>query len=59
MVLGFLLNLNAVSENYQELPPPWHHDTVLHKAADGADNLQMWRVAANIFNNQWQTAKKG
>jgi len=41
------LNLKAVSENYQELSRPWHHDTVLHKAADVADSLQ------------WQTTKKG
>jgi len=53
------LNLNAVSENYQELSPPWHHDTVLNKAADGADNPKMWGKATNMFNNQWLTTKKG
>jgi len=31
----------------------------LHQAAVGWDSLQMWRVAANISNKQWQTAKKG
>jgi len=41
------LNLNAVSENYQEFLPPWHHDTVLHTAADVTNSLQ------------WQTDKKG
>jgi len=40
------LYLNAVSENYQELSSPWHHDTVLHMAADVADSLQ------------WQKTKK-
>jgi hypothetical protein len=28
----------------------------LHQPADGKDSLQVWRVAANIFNNHWQTA---
>jgi len=37
----------------------WQHDTALHQAVYGGDSLQMWRVDANIFNNQCQTAKKG
>jgi hypothetical protein len=27
--------------------------------ADGGDDLQIWRVAANILNKQSQTANKG
>jgi hypothetical protein len=57
--LSFLLNFNAASANHQELLHAWQHDTALHLAADGGDSLQMWRVAANIINKQWQTAKKG
>jgi hypothetical protein len=29
------------------------------QAADGGDGLQIWRVAANILNEQSRTAKKG
>jgi hypothetical protein len=29
------------------------------QVADGAEGLQIWRVAANILNNQSRTADKG
>jgi hypothetical protein len=29
------------------------------QVANGEDDLQMWRVAANIFNKQLQTADRG
>jgi len=29
------------------------------QVADGGDGLQVWRVAANILNKQWQIANKG
>jgi hypothetical protein len=57
--LSFLLNFIAASGNHQELSPTWQHGMALHQPADGGDSLQVWRVAANIFNNHWQTAKKG
>ena len=57
--LSFLLNFNAASENPQELSLPWQNDTALRQAADGGNGLQMWWVAANIINKQWQTAKNG
>jgi len=49
------MQLLKTIKNYHPLAI-WH---TLHQAADGADSLQMCRVAANIFNKQWQTAKKG
>jgi hypothetical protein len=36
-----------------------HHGMACPQAADGGDGLQIWRVAANIFNKQWRTAEKG
>ena len=56
--LNFLLNFKQflkTIKNYHLLAT-WH---TLQLAADGGDSLQMWRVAADIFNKQWQTAKKG
>jgi hypothetical protein len=53
------LNLNAVSENYQELSPSWQHDTVLHKARDGGHTLQMWGVAANILISSGRQLERG
>jgi hypothetical protein len=32
----------------------WHT-----QVADGGKGLQIWRVAANILNEQWRTAEKG
>jgi hypothetical protein len=32
---------------------------VCSQVADGADSLQIWRVAANILNKQLQTADGG
>jgi hypothetical protein len=29
------------------------------QVADGVERLQIWRIAANILNNQSQTADKG
>jgi hypothetical protein len=29
------------------------------KAADGGEDLQIWRVAVNILNKQFQTVNKG
>ena len=57
-VYMFPLEFHAASENHQELSPLaiWH---TFHQAAVGGYSLQMWWVAANIFNKQWQTAKKG
>jgi hypothetical protein len=37
---------------------PHHHGMVLLQVADGGDSLQIWRVAANIFNKQSLTADR-
>jgi hypothetical protein len=41
---------------------PWlscHHDTARPLVADGSDDLQIWRVVANICNKQqWTTEKE-
>jgi hypothetical protein len=36
-----------------------HHAMAHPLVADGENGLQIWRVAVNIFNKQWQTADKG
>jgi len=39
---------------------PYHHKMGGGpRIADGGDNLQIWRVAANILNKQSRTADKG
>jgi hypothetical protein len=38
---------------------PCHHSMARPQVADGGNTLQVWRVAANIFNNQSRTADKG
>jgi hypothetical protein len=36
-----------------------HHGMALPQVADEGDDLQIWRVAANILNKQqWRTAGK-
>jgi hypothetical protein len=37
---------------------PCHHGMARPQVADGGDALQVWRVAANILNNQSRTADK-
>jgi hypothetical protein len=36
-----------------------HHGMVRPRVADRGDGLQIWRVAANIFNKQSRTADRG
>jgi len=38
---------------------PCHQCTVHSRVADGEDDLQIWRVAANILNNQPRKADNG
>jgi hypothetical protein len=38
---------------------PCHHGMARPQVADGGNGLEMWRVAANIFNKQSRTADKG
>jgi hypothetical protein len=38
---------------------PCHHSMVRPQVADGGDGLQIWRVAANIWNKQLRTAEQG
>jgi hypothetical protein len=38
---------------------PCHHGMARPQVADGGDSLQLWKVAANILNNQSRTADKG
>jgi hypothetical protein len=38
---------------------PYHHGVARPQVADGGDALQVWRVAANIWNKQSRTADKG
>lgn len=38
---------------------PSHHGMVHPRIADGGDTLQVWRVAANVWNKQLWTAYKG
>jgi hypothetical protein len=38
---------------------PCQHGMARPQAADGADGLQIWRVASNILNKQSRTADKG
>jgi hypothetical protein len=38
---------------------PCHHGTARPQVADGGDGLQIWRVAANILNEQSRTAENG
>jgi hypothetical protein len=35
-----------------------HHGMARPQVADGGDDLQIWRVSANILNKQSQTADK-
>jgi hypothetical protein len=37
---------------------PCHHGIPRPRVADGADALQVWRVAANILNKESRTADK-
>jgi hypothetical protein len=38
---------------------PCHHGMARPQVADGGDGLQIWRVAANIFNKQSRSVDKG
>jgi hypothetical protein len=38
---------------------PCHHGIERPQVADGEDSLQIWRVAANVWNKQLQAANKG
>jgi hypothetical protein len=38
---------------------PCHHGMARPQVADGGDELQIWRAAANILNKQSRTADKG
>jgi len=38
---------------------PSHHDTARTQVADGTRGLQIWRVAANMLNEQSRTANTG
>jgi hypothetical protein len=38
---------------------PCHYSMVRPQVADGRNNLQLWRVAANTLNKQPQTANRG
>jgi hypothetical protein len=38
---------------------PCHHGMARPQVADGGDGLQIWRVAANIFNKQSRTGDRG
>jgi hypothetical protein len=44
---------------------PCYHDIERHRAADGADGLQIWRIAANVLkkavadNRQWAVLRLG
>jgi hypothetical protein len=38
---------------------PSHHGMAQPEVVDGGDDLQIWRVAANILNKQSRTADKG
>jgi hypothetical protein len=37
---------------------PCHHGMTRPRVADGGDGLQIWRLAANIWNKQSRTADK-
>jgi hypothetical protein len=38
---------------------PCHHSMAGPRVADGRDDLQLWRLAANILNKQPRTNDKG
>jgi hypothetical protein len=38
---------------------PCHHGMARPQVADEGDGLQIWRVAANIFNQQSRTSDRG
>jgi hypothetical protein len=38
---------------------PCRHDVGRLQVANGGDGLQLWKVAAHIFNNQWRIADNG
>jgi len=38
---------------------PCHHGMALSGAADGEDGIRIWRVDANILNEQSRIADKG
>jgi hypothetical protein len=38
---------------------PCHHGMARPRVASGGDSLQIWRVAANILNDQSRIANKG
>jgi hypothetical protein len=38
---------------------PCHHGMACSQVADGGDSLQVWRVAANVLNEQSRTSDKG
>jgi hypothetical protein len=38
---------------------PCHHGMARPQVADGGEGLQIWRIAANIFNKESRTADKG
>jgi len=52
-------DLNSVTELRPRYEGPCQHGKAHPRVADRGDGLQIWKVAANILNNQPRTADKG
>jgi hypothetical protein len=50
IVIGILVHVRWV---------PFHHGKARPQVTDGGNDLQIWRIAANILNKQSLTADKG
>jgi hypothetical protein len=48
-----------IYENSHVSEVPSNHSMSRPRVADGEDGLQLWKVAANIWNKQSPTADKG
>jgi hypothetical protein len=57
LIVVLILGHNVLS-NYVKWVP-CHHSMAHPQVVERGDTLQVWRVAANIFNKQLQTANKG
>jgi hypothetical protein len=54
-----VLSINLILRSHRVRCVPCHHGMTRSQVADGRDDLQIWRVAANILNKQSRPADKG
>jgi hypothetical protein len=53
------MDFYVVVENYHSQTGYYCHDVTHSLIVNGEASLQLWRIDANVLNNQYQTVDKG